>query len=68
MKQEPKYLTDVQLVAEMPGLFSVSWLRQQRTGHGPGQGPPFVRIGRNIRYEYAVVRKWLTEKEERVAC
>jgi excisionase family DNA binding protein len=27
-----------------------------------GQGPPFVRLGRHVRYDPAAVRRWLAEQ------
>ena len=61
------FLTDVGVTEAFPGLFSVRWLRQQRCGSGTGNGPPFVRIGRNIRYRVSDVKDWVEKNKEEVA-
>jgi len=40
---------------------SETWLRQQRCHGAPGQ-PPYIRIGRSIRYLRADLDRWLAER------
>ncbi len=47
---------------------SQSWLRQRRmTGHLGGQrpAPPFVRLGRSVRYNKSDLDQWLDEQTHR---
>lgn len=49
---------------------SESWLRQRRmTGHLGGQrdAPPFVRLGRSVRYKKADLEQWLADRTHRPA-
>jgi predicted DNA-binding transcriptional regulator AlpA len=39
---------------------SVSWLAKARMA---GEGPPFVQIGRNVRYSKAALLRWLKSRE-----
>jgi predicted DNA-binding transcriptional regulator AlpA len=41
---------------------SESWLAKARMR---GEGPPFVQIGRSVRYSKAAVNRWLKSQERR---
>ena len=47
---------------EIADLFrvSTSWLAKARMR---GDGPPFIRIGRSIRYSEAAVRQWMKSQQ-----
>jgi predicted DNA-binding transcriptional regulator AlpA len=55
LPQEDKYLTEQQ-VAELTG-FSVKFLQKLRR-RGTG-GPPYMKVGRSIRYKWSDVIKWM---------
>lgn len=38
---------------------SVSYLRQSRTRHSDIEGPPYLKIGRAVRYRQADLDAWL---------
>jgi predicted DNA-binding transcriptional regulator AlpA len=40
---------------------SVSWLAKSRMQ--PGDGPPFIRIGRAIRYSEMALQEWLKSRQ-----
>lgn len=49
---------------------SESWLRQRRmTGHLGGQrvAPPFVRLGRSVRYKKSDLEQWVADQTHRPA-
>jgi hypothetical protein len=39
---------------------SESWLAKARMGDG---GPPFIQIGRSVRYRKVALRRWLKSQE-----
>lgn len=57
-KEYPPILSEAQ-VAEMTSL-SIEWYRLHRS---LGDGPPFMRIGRSIRYNRDHVMAWFAERE-----
>lgn len=57
-KEYPPILSEAQ-TAEMTSL-SVEWYRLHRS---LGDGPPFMRIGRSIRYSRDAVLEWFAARE-----
>lgn len=41
---------------------SVSWLQDQRWLQ---KGPPYIKLGRSVRYDVEELRAWLREREQR---
>jgi hypothetical protein len=42
------------------GSFSLSWLAKARMS---GDGPPFIRVGRSIRYSEAALHQWMKSRQ-----
>jgi len=55
---ENELLQERKVVAEYKGL-TAAWLRRKRLDH---RGPPFLRIGRMIRYRRSDLETWLNER------
>jgi predicted DNA-binding transcriptional regulator AlpA len=43
---------------------SSSWLRQSRFTGNP-EAPPFIKIGRSVRYLLADLNQWLSDRRQR---
>ena len=54
LPKKDQYLTEKK-VAELTG-FSVKYLQKLRHR---GEGPPYIKIGRSIRYKWSDVVKWM---------
>ena len=51
-------------VAQITGM-SKSWFEHQRWLGGE-EGPPYIKIGRSVRYRTADLQRWLEQAERRV--
>jgi len=48
---------------------SLSWLAKARMrGDGPPDGPPYVKVGRSIRYREADLLKWTKSRQRWSTC
>jgi len=64
MKQErkiPQSLDDLLVEAQAAELLVMS-VRTLQSWRHKDRGPPFVRVGRNIRYRYGDVLEWIRMK------
>jgi len=55
----PDELLETKEAAEFLKI-SISWLAKARAAK---DGPPYIRIGRNIRYSKAALLRWLKSRE-----
>lgn len=52
---------DTRQLAELTNTSEISWPRKRCKG----DGPPFVKIGRSVRYRLSDVEDWLKQQERR---
>ena len=57
---QPEYV-DVNGLAELTGISASTWNKRRLTG----DSPPFVRVGRSVRYHVPTSRAWLTARQRR---
>ncbi len=57
------FLNTEQLAATYPALFSVSGLRKSRMRYTQMEGPPFLKLGKKVAYDDAVVEAWTKTRE-----
>ena len=58
MKEFPRYLTEIE-VSRITGR-ALSTLRNERS---KGQGTPYIKIGRSVRYSLTDVIDWMESKK-----
>lgn len=54
-----EYLTQAELIAAFPRIFTTSLLKKSRMKSPPCDGPPYRRMGRRILYLRSEVEGWL---------
>ncbi len=57
------FLNTEQLATTYPALFSVSGLRKSRMRYPQMEGPPFLKLGKKVAYDEAVVEAWITARQ-----
>jgi predicted DNA-binding transcriptional regulator AlpA len=57
-----EYVNEIELEA-LTGVSASKWRKDRMLGGDAG--PPFVKIGRSVRYHLPTVRAWLNERTRR---
>ncbi|MFN3584946.1 hypothetical protein [Phenylobacterium sp.] len=64
MPNLPTILTDKELAATLPNLFSVSMLKKARMPGSTVQGPPWLKFNGCVRYDLDAVLAWIKTLEQ----
>jgi predicted DNA-binding transcriptional regulator AlpA len=57
----PNEYVDTRKLAEITGISASTWNKRRLTG----DTPPFMKVGKSVRYHVPTVRAWLAERVRR---
>jgi hypothetical protein len=57
---DPEYV-DTNTLATITGVSASTWNKRRLTG----DTPPFIKVGRSVRYHLPTARAWMTDRQRR---